>query len=156
MLTITNHNLLKSFIGIPQKRQYFDGNGMVKTIDNNFKLVSDLKQYDMIINSDNHITQIKYCVRYNIYNYPIHMVKLNDAFVTPLSLVRPDNEWNYAIKFSYPRRISTKYIYNFVLTNCDFITINDLDCATIGNGYKLKIWSNYSDYIKQKVMSCQT
>lgn len=112
-----------------------DGLGRVLTTDG-FKLVKDLKKGDIVINSEGQQSEIVCVLKRQINDGAMDMLSINKMKITLWHPIRVNNKWQFPAEIGgQPLKINVDYVYNFVLSENHFITINDIDVVTLGHGY---------------------
>jgi uncharacterized protein YegL len=109
----------------------FGGNGNVHIKGNKFKLVSEIKEGDILDNGAKVICVIKIIVT----SGKKEMCNCNGLSITRWHPIIIDGKWVFPgdrIK-TYLKEIDT--IYNFVLDSKHIITINDIKCCTLGHNF---------------------
>ena len=111
----------------------FDGNGIVQLANGNTKSVKELKKGDIIKNGS--FESVVVCVVRTKVNKTIDLVKLNNVLITPWHPVKThQDEWVFPIDISKPEKHDIDYVYNFVVSGYQSVTVNGLECITLGHG----------------------
>lgn len=111
----------------------FEGNGIVKLKNGNFKLVKDLCKGDVIVNSDGDLATIICVIKTKMNNGFSDIVTIGNFRVTPWHPVRINGSWKFPSSVNKSNNIKCDYVYNFVLDNHHIITIDDIDAVTLGH-----------------------
>jgi len=113
-----------------------DGNGITKT-NSGDKLVKELKKGDIIINSSGNEDEIICVLKRKIERGYLDMVSINGMKITPWHPVRINDKSNWEFPANIcksPLKINCDFVYNFVLKNEHFLTINGVNVITLGHG----------------------
>ena len=63
------------------------------------------------------------------------MVDINGLSITKWHPIIIDNEWIFPVECSYSCLEEIDMLYNFVLESYHIITINDIECCTLGHNF---------------------
>jgi hypothetical protein len=109
----------------------YDGNGVVQLADGQTKLVKELVKGDVIKNGI-YESIVQCVVRTNVHKL-IDVVKINNMLITPWHPVK-SNEWVFPIDIHHPQKQYLNYVYNLVVKGYPSVTINGVECITLGHG----------------------
>ena len=109
----------------------FGGNSIVHVKGNKFKLVSEIGKGDILSNGAKVICVINIIVT----SGQKEMVDINGLSITKWHPIIIDNEWIFPVEWSYSCLEEIDMLYNFVLDDKHIITINDIECCTLGHNF---------------------
>jgi len=116
----------------------FDGNGFVKLLNGQTKKIQELRKGDELQNG----AKIVCIVRTEI-NEPTQykVVNLNGIFLTPYHPVKTSfgKQWKYPIDLGKVENYNQNYVFNLVLDSIHSVSINDLECITLGHGFEIPV-----------------
>ena len=111
-----------------------DGYGITNTLQGE-KMVKDLKKGDVLINSQGQFSEIVCVLKRKVEGF-IEMVSINGMKITAWHPVRVDKEWEFPANLcSSPLSMNLDYVYNFVLKDNHFLTVNSVDVITLGHNF---------------------
>jgi hypothetical protein len=112
--------------------------GKVLMPDNSFKLVKDIKKGDYVKLPNGESAQVT-CVTRTTLNPrdKIPLVLLDSSLViTPWHPVLKNNKWSFPCQIGQPWNMTiTTEVFNFVLEKGHIMTVNGIDCVTLGHGF---------------------
>jgi len=103
-------------------------NGIRKTIDT-------LKKGDIVLDKLGNKQKVVCIIKMKI-NKKIDMVQINGMKITPWHPIYIDNKWVFPVNKFFSKKHYCEYIYNIVLDHHHIISVNGIDCITLGHGYK--------------------
>lgn len=110
----------------------FGGNSSVHIQGNKFKPVSKIKKGDILSNDATVICVIKIYVT----SGKKEMVYINDGLlITMWHPILINKKWTFPGKRIKPSLEEIDTVYNFVLDSKHIITINDIECCTLGHNF---------------------
>ena len=117
----------------------FDGNCDVLMINNSFKKVKDIRKNDIVKTPKGSAKVI--CVTKTICtNSTSQMVTINEEesglIITPYHPIRISNIWKFPIDCGEMNNHHCPAIYNFVLDNTHIMSINGIECCTLGHNFQ--------------------
>ena len=109
----------------------FGGNSKVHVKGNKIKLVSDIEKGDILSNG----AKVECVIKIIVSSGQTEMVYINGLSITRWHPIIIDGVWVFPgeRKNAYLKEIDT--IYNFVLDSKHIITINDIECCTLGHNF---------------------
>jgi len=110
----------------------FDGDGLVKLTNGQFKKVRDLLKGDEIISENGLIAKIECLVKFPI-NHEMPMVCLNGLYLTTKHPVLNNGIWTYPKNIEKPTMKFMDAIYNLVLSCGHVAEINGISVVTLGH-----------------------
>ena len=122
----------------------FDGEGLVK-LEKGFKKVKMMKKGDILHNGAKLICIVKTTIETEIDMVdlkvkltPYHPIKLDDKFVFPMTVKEPE-------------KFYCDYIYSFVLDTHHTVSINGIECITLGHGVTDDLVASH-DYFGNRII----
>jgi Mg-chelatase subunit ChlD len=109
----------------------FGGNSQVHMQGGIYKLVSQVHRGDVLSNGARVVCVVKTIVTKG--QKP--MVNVNGLAITNWHPVLINNEWVFPVEQFGSRVVDIEMVYNFVLDRHHIITINDIECCTLGHGF---------------------
>lgn len=109
----------------------FGGNSRVHVKGNKCKLVSEIEKGDILSNGAKVICVIKICVS----SGQKEMVNINGLLITKWHPIIIDGEWIFPVERTYAYLEEIYMVYNFVLNDKHIITINNIECCTLGHNF---------------------
>ena len=114
-----------------QRGGCFGGNSKVHVKGNKIKLVSKIEKGDILSNG----AKVECVIKIIVSSGQTEMVYINGLSITKWHPIIIDGVWVFPgeRKNAYLKEIDT--IYNFVLDSKHIITINDIECCTLGHNF---------------------
>jgi Mg-chelatase subunit ChlD len=129
----------------------FDGNGVVQLQNGTTKLVKELCKGDIIMSGSN-LSIIECVVRTNVHK-TIDVININSMLITPWHPIKHStNDWLFPIDIAKPEKHYLDYVYNFVVSGYQSVTVNGVECITLGHDMTGNVIS-HPYYGTQKVIS---
>ena len=129
-----------------------DGLGKISTKEG-VKQVKDLVKGDVLINSDGKESTILCVLKRKIDGGVMDMLSFNNLKITPWHPIRINKKWEFPVNLAgYPLKINCDFVYNFVLSDHHFISINSIDVITLGHNFTEDPVLNHPFFGTQKVI----
>ncbi|CAF2952351.1 unnamed protein product [Rotaria sp. Silwood2] len=128
----------------------FYGECTVRLMNGITKLVRDVIPGDRMAS---HGGTVIFVVKTKCQNQKAKMVILeNDLIITAWHPIRLHGQWTMPCSLvSSPHEISCDAVYNFVLNGGHTVLVNDVECVTLGHGFKEDV-VRHAYYGSQKVI----
>jgi hypothetical protein len=112
--------------------------GKVLMPDNSFRLVKDIRKGDYVKLPNGESAQV-ICVTRTTLN-PRDKVPLvllgSSLIITPWHPVLMNNKWSFPCQIGKPWNMTiTTEVFNFILEKGHIMTVNGIDCVTLGHGF---------------------
>ncbi|KAG2387208.1 hypothetical protein C9374_001540 [Naegleria lovaniensis] len=114
----------------------FDGDSQVLLADHSLKKVRDIQKGDKLknMNGSDHATVL--CVlKSKTPSSQVKLCDLNGMKITPYHPVRVNGEWKFPIDIATPKNVTCDYVYNLVVDQGHVVSINGVECITLGHGF---------------------
>ncbi|KAL9645704.1 hypothetical protein ABK040_003436 [Willaertia magna] len=112
----------------------FNGDALVLLSNGLTKKVCEIRKGDKVKNKDGVEATIICVVKSKTVSDEVPMVELNGMKITPYHPVRWNGGWKFPIDIKEPEYIKLDYVYNFVMDSEHVVTINGIECITLGHG----------------------
>ena len=129
----------------------FDGEGLVCLSNGALKKVKDLCKGDVIRNSLGKCSRVVCLVMFPVRR-ALPLVRHHGLLITPRHPVNVAGVWHFAKQLQEPELVYCDCIYNLVLDEHHFVTINGLDLITLGHGMDDNAVVQHSYYGTEKVI----
>ncbi|CAF1172373.1 unnamed protein product [Rotaria magnacalcarata] len=113
----------------------FHGGCLVRLMNGTTKLIKNVKPGDRMAP---HGGMVNYVVKTKCQNKTAKMVIINNGLIiTAWHPIRLDQQWIMPCSLvSGPTEISCEEVYNFALDQGHTVVVNDIECVTLGHGFK--------------------
>lgn len=114
-----------------------DGDCYVLMANGYTKSVKEIKKGDYVMSSNNESACVRCVIRTDCFQNKTHYVKLDEGLlITPWHPVRINGVWKFPQDLGNVIVYDTPSVYNFVLDKLHIMTINNVECVTLGHGFQ--------------------
>ena len=115
----------------------FAGHCLVHMADGSCKCVSSLRKGDHVSGPNNSIATVRCVVKTHCAGGKCELVELASGLViTPWHPVRIRGDWVFPVALAPAKQRACKTVYSFVLDSVHILTINNIQCVTLGHEIK--------------------
>jgi len=112
-----------------------DGNGLVSMADGTTKYVKAVRKGDEILGADGKAVKVVCVVRTQCGNNKAHFTQFESGLrITPYHPVRIGGQYSFPCTIEQTGEYECAEVFNFVLESHHFMTINGIECVTLGHG----------------------
>jgi hypothetical protein len=112
----------------------FSGECLVLMSDNSLKLVKDVRVGDNVMLPNKSHAKVTHMTRIEYYD-KINLTQIGGLLITPWHPILLNGTWQFPNSIGITQSYECKYVYNFALDVGHIVTINGIECATLGHGF---------------------